>query len=116
MNYKSNEELLREGECTAFNCVEPAVKGNLCKLHRCGHGYGTQATCPCYLAGETGPVANTQLLREALEALRPAADLLRTRATEHHDSLEPVQELRVLKVLNPARTAITKLEERLLRE
>ena len=58
-------------------------------------------------------MTEAELLREALEALKPAADLLRTEARKHHDDLEPVQELRVLKVLNPARAIITKLEERL---
>jgi hypothetical protein len=61
-------------------------------------------------------VADVELMREALEALEAAADLLRTEARKHHDNLEPVQELRVLKVLNPARAAITKLEQRLLKE
>ncbi len=60
--------------------------------------------------------SDVELMREALEALGPAGDLLRTEARKHRDDLEPVQELRVLKVLNPVRAAITKLEQRLLEE
>ena len=61
-------------------------------------------------------MSDEELMREALKALEPAVDLLRTEARKHHDNLEPVQELRALKVLNPARAAIAKLEQRLLKE
>jgi SpoU rRNA methylase family enzyme len=67
-------------------------------------------------ARERQAITDEELMREALKALKPAADLLRTEARKHHANLEPVQELRILKVFNPARVAIDKLEERLLRE
>ncbi len=60
--------------------------------------------------------ADEQLMREALEALEGASRLLRIEATRFHDNLEPIQELQVLKVLNPARTIAAKLQKRLLEE
>jgi hypothetical protein len=87
-----------------------------------GRGAGTGSTsAPVSVKGSATArdgvsVTDTELLREALEALIAAARLLRSEATRLHDNLEPVQELRVLQVLNPTRAAITKLEERLLKE
>lgn len=66
--------------------------------------------------GEKLVLGDEQLLREARDALIAAARVLKAEAKRLHDNVEPVQELRVLQVLNPARVAITKLEERLLRE
>ncbi len=60
--------------------------------------------------------SDEQLMREALEALEGASGLLIIEATRFHDNLEPIQELRVLKVLNPTYIIVAKLQERLLEE